>query len=333
MFICEDSSLTRRFDIVVKNTFLEYAAETGANATRLQVRAASSPPAPSSPQCGPVVDLHTVGQASDGAQCVQTEGPRQARELRRPPGVFFPPPVDTVDTWSWDWQGQDVVPSAAGAESFVGAAAVPCFYVWPSHGADTPSSEGESEKADEEQAQEMELSCATTDVGTDSDSGSAASTPGKSVDSRTTIMLRNLPNNYSREMLLDLLDRLGYMGKFDFLYLPIDFGSKAALGYAFINLVSESFVPEFWRTFDGFSRWDIPTKKHCMVSWSTVVHGLAANVQRYRNSPVMHCSVRDDFKPVVFEQGGAGRFSSANEKSEASTSQVARGDDLSLHLK
>merc|ERR1740130_533132 len=46
----------------------------------------------------------------------------------------------------------------------------------------------------------------------------------------TTLMFRNVPNSYSRDMLLELLDQEGFQGCYDFLYLPTDFLSLAGLG-------------------------------------------------------------------------------------------------------
>lgn len=120
---------------------------------------------------------------------------------------------------------------------------------------------------------------------------------------RTTVMLRNLPNNYNRAMVLAMLDGEGFAGKYDFLYLPIDFKSRACLGYAFVNLVDEPDVSRFWCRFDGFSNWILPSKKVCHVSWSGPHQGLEAHIERYRNSPVMHKSVPDEYKPVVFRSG------------------------------
>ncbi|CAK0854639.1 unnamed protein product [Prorocentrum cordatum] len=116
-------------------------------------------------------------------------------------------------------------------------------------------------------------------------------------------MMRNLPNNYSRSMLLELLDQEGFGGRYDFLYLPIDFKSSACLGYAFVNLVDPSVVPAFWSKFDGFSDWVLPSKKVCQVSWTGPHQGLDAHIDRYRNSPVMHPSVPDAYKPAVFKGG------------------------------
>jgi hypothetical protein len=131
----------------------------------------------------------------------------------------------------------------------------------------------------------------------------AAQTMTEEGNGRTTVMLRNLPNNYTRAMFLSMLDSEGFNGAYDFVYLPIDFCSRACLGYAFVNLVDVSIVPNFWRTFDGYSKWTLPSRKVCSVSWSGPHQGLEAHVERYRNSPVMHTSVPDEYKPVIFRDG------------------------------
>ncbi|CAK9112131.1 Protein MEI2-like 4 (AML4) (MEI2-like protein 4) [Durusdinium trenchii] len=120
---------------------------------------------------------------------------------------------------------------------------------------------------------------------------------------RTTVMLRNLPNNYSRDMFLELLDEQGLGGLYDFVYLPCDFCRDANLGYAFVNLVDGEAVKHAWSSFDGFSNWSLPTSKVCQVGWSGPHQGFKAHVERYRNSPVMHKSVPDTYKPVIFKDG------------------------------
>lgn len=116
----------------------------------------------------------------------------------------------------------------------------------------------------------------------------------------TTAMMRNLPNSCTRDMLVELLRDEGFGGKFDFVYLPIDFKSKAGLGYAFVNLVDPDVAKEFHSHFTGFSNWPLPSDKKSWVTWSTSAHGLQANIDRLRNSPVMHESVTDEHKPVIF---------------------------------
>jgi len=120
-------------------------------------------------------------------------------------------------------------------------------------------------------------------------------------DEATTVMLRNLPNQYTRDMLVDLLNREGYTGKFHFVYLPIDFKTHAGLGYAFVDLASGADAESLRRHFEGFSRWSVRSEKICSVSWShPEQQGCAAHVKRYRNSPVMHDSVPDMWKPALF---------------------------------
>lgn len=141
--------------------------------------------------------------------------------------------------------------------------------------------------------------------------------PAKPRDTRTTVMLRNLPNNYTRLMVVNLLNQEGFKGKFDFLYLPIDFRSKAGLGYAFVNLCDPSYVQQFWKTFDGFTKWVLPSSKVCQVSWSGPHQGQAAHVERYRSSPIMHSSVPDECKPIVLLDGERVDFPEALKKIRA----------------
>ena len=73
----------------------------------------------------------------------------------------------------------------------------------------------------------------------------------KQVDTRTTIMLRNLPSSFTRAALFEILEDRGFSGRFDFVYIPIDFASGACLGYA---------PPERNRTcnFDGVRIFIVP---------------------------------------------------------------------------
>lgn len=122
-------------------------------------------------------------------------------------------------------------------------------------------------------------------------------------EQRTTVILRNLPNNYTRGMLLDLLDSEGFARKYDFVYIPVDFSTQAGLGYAFVNLVSPSDALAFWAHFEGFRRWSLPSEKVCTLNWSSPIQGLAPHVERYRNSPVMHEAVPDEWKPAIYFHG------------------------------
>eukprot|EP00437_Effrenium_voratum_P035054 CAMPEP_0181463222 /NCGR_PEP_ID=MMETSP1110-20121109/34803_1 /TAXON_ID=174948 /ORGANISM="Symbiodinium sp., Strain CCMP421" /LENGTH=356 /DNA_ID=CAMNT_0023587913 /DNA_START=77 /DNA_END=1145 /DNA_ORIENTATION=+ len=140
--------------------------------------------------------------------------------------------------------------------------------------------------------------------------GCASSPQASNYIEKTTVMLRNVPNNYTREMFLAMLDDNGFCGRYDFAYLPCDFHRRANLGYAFVNFVNCEVALAAWRRFDGFSEWALPSQKVCAVSWSGPHQGLEQHVERYRNSPVMHKSVPDEYRPVVFQNGVRQRFPS-----------------------
>lgn len=122
-------------------------------------------------------------------------------------------------------------------------------------------------------------------------------------DNRTTLMLRNLPNDYNREMFLDMLDLECLAGEYDFVYFPMDFKTGSGLGYAFVDFTSHEEALRAWKLLHGYNDWLVPSAKICDVCWSSPVQGFRANVQRYRNSPVMHHKVPDSCKPVVFSNG------------------------------
>jgi hypothetical protein len=139
-----------------------------------------------------------------------------------------------------------------------------------------------------------------------------------SEQSMTTVMLRNLPNRYTRSMLLTMLDEEGFEGKYDFVYLPIDFKTHSGLGYAFVDLNLPGDAEKLRRHFEGFSRWSLQSDKICTVSWShPEQQGLNAHIKRYRNSPVMHGSVPDDWKPVLFVAGQQALFPPPTKKLRA----------------
>jgi len=139
-------------------------------------------------------------------------------------------------------------------------------------------------------------------------------------------MLRNMPNNQTRKMLIDLLDRQGFAGQYDFLYLPMDFATRASMGYAFVNFVSPASASHFMSCFDGFSKWSIPSRKVCGVSWSGPHQGLEAHIERYRNSPVMHVEVPDNFKPILLHHGARINFPPPTRKLRAPRIRGANSD-------
>jgi len=125
----------------------------------------------------------------------------------------------------------------------------------------------------------------------------------------TTVIMRNLPNGYTRSMLLGLLDRTGFAGRYDFVYLPIDFKTEVGLGFAFVDFITSGDAELARQRLSGFRDWAIPSAKVLEVGWSSAEQqGLAANVERYRNSSVMHDSVPEEFRPLKLVEGRQSAF-------------------------
>ena len=67
-------------------------------------------------------------------------------------------------------------------------------------------------------------------------------------------MIRNIPNKYTQDKLLETLDSEEQAGRYDFLYLPMDQKNSANMGYAFINFVHPLYIVDFFKRFKG-KRW------------------------------------------------------------------------------
>ncbi|CAJ1365219.1 unnamed protein product [Effrenium voratum] len=120
---------------------------------------------------------------------------------------------------------------------------------------------------------------------------------------RMTVMLRNVPQQFTRNNILELLDWAGFRGRYDFVYLPVDFTRGRSLGYALVGLVSHEAAEELLEKIQGCCFPGEDPSIQCEASWSQPHRGLSGHIERYRNSPVMHPSMPDEYKPVIFADG------------------------------
>ncbi|RYP71664.1 hypothetical protein DL771_004615 [Monosporascus sp. 5C6A] len=105
-------------------------------------------------------------------------------------------------------------------------------------------------------------------------------------DVRTTIMLRNIPNKVDQQMLKDIVDQSS-KGKYDFMYLRIDFANDCNVGYAFINFVDPLDIIDFVNA-RGNKRWNcFKSDKVAEISYATI-QGKDCLVQKFRNSSLFY---------------------------------------------
>ena len=124
-------------------------------------------------------------------------------------------------------------------------------------------------------------------------------------DTRTSLMVRNIPNKYTQQMLLSEFTDNGHgPGTIDFFYLPIDFKNKCNRGYAFVNFVDYRDIVAFHRQYFG-QHWQVfNSDKICDITYARI-QGKAGMLKRFENSVVMEKD--DEYKPLVFESHGANK--------------------------
>ncbi|XP_038887577.1 protein MEI2-like 5 [Benincasa hispida] len=119
-------------------------------------------------------------------------------------------------------------------------------------------------------------------------------------DTRTTLMIKNIPNKYTSKMLLAAIDE-NHRGAYDFLYLPIDFKNKCNVGYAFINMVSPSQIIPFYEAFNG-KKWEkFNSEKVASLAYARI-QGKTALVTHFQNSSLMNEDKR--CRPILFRSEG-----------------------------
>ncbi|XP_023745257.1 protein terminal ear1 homolog [Lactuca sativa] len=137
-------------------------------------------------------------------------------------------------------------------------------------------------------------------------------------DSRTTVMIKNIPNKYSQKLVLNMLDNHCIhcneqveaeggdqpLSAYDFVYLPIDFANKCNVGYGFVNMTSPEAT---WRLYKSFhhQNWEVfNSKKICEVSYARL-QGLEALKQHFKNSKFPREA--EEYMPVVLTPPRDGR--------------------------
>jgi len=124
---------------------------------------------------------------------------------------------------------------------------------------------------------------------------------------RTTLVLRKLPKNYTRTSLLEMLDAAGLQGLYDFAYLPMDFKKGKVFGHAIVNFATNDSAEKANSYFAGAG---------VNIEWCDSHQGLEDLIQRYRDSPIMHPSMPEITKPIMFCNGLVAPFPSPTKEVE-----------------
>eukprot|EP00928_Gymnodinium_smaydae_P060294 TRINITY_DN4390_c2_g2_i1.p1 TRINITY_DN4390_c2_g2~~TRINITY_DN4390_c2_g2_i1.p1 ORF type:complete len:457 (-),score=97.00 TRINITY_DN4390_c2_g2_i1:102-1364(-) len=115
----------------------------------------------------------------------------------------------------------------------------------------------------------------------------------------TTLMLRNIPNKYTQNTLMQEINDNGFQGCYDFFYLPMDIHNRSNVGYAFINF---EFPEDAKRFQDAFVEHRFQRFHSRKIGSVCVAHvqGLAANLSHFENRAVTQAR-NDQYRPVVLK--------------------------------
>ncbi|XP_011010958.1 PREDICTED: protein terminal ear1-like [Populus euphratica] len=147
----------------------------------------------------------------------------------------------------------------------------------------------------------------------------------------TTVMIRNIPNRYTREMLMEFLDRHCKMenekakkhqnsdsareaivSAFDFLYLPIDFEREANKGYAFVNFTDARAAWKFYLS-TNHQAWDVFQSSKIREIACARLQGKEQLVRHFEKS-TFECD-SDEYLPVSFSPARDGSRAMVEQRS------------------
>jgi len=106
---------------------------------------------------------------------------------------------------------------------------------------------------------------------------------------KSTLMIRNIPNKYTKELMLETIDAY-FHDAYDFFYLPIDFKNNCNVGYAFINFKDLKHIEPFYKRFDK-KKWAVfNSEKICSIKYARI-QGKEECEKHFRDSSLMKQTV------------------------------------------
>ena len=115
--------------------------------------------------------------------------------------------------------------------------------------------------------------------------------------------MRNIPNKYQQQMLLEEIN-ISHEGTYDFFYLPIDFKNKCNVGYCFINFLDPKHIVAFVKEFNGLRWKSFNSEKVCAITFARI-QGKGSMVSRFQNSSLLEKD--DEYRPLLFYSSGPDR--------------------------
>ncbi|KAK0504688.1 RNA recognition motif 2-domain-containing protein [Armillaria luteobubalina] len=121
-------------------------------------------------------------------------------------------------------------------------------------------------------------------------------------DTRTTVMIKNIPNKMSDRDLMSFIDKV-CPRRIDFMYLRMDFKNGCNVGYAFVNFIQVEDLLLFAKKRLG-QKWHaliLRSEKVLQMSYANY-QGKEALVEKFKNSCIM--DEQEAWQPKIFFSAG-----------------------------
>lgn len=99
---------------------------------------------------------------------------------------------------------------------------------------------------------------------------------GGGLSGHTTVMIQQIPYQYTQTELTIEINNNGFDGTYDFFFLPMSQKRHGNLGFGFVNFLTPSFAEQFYRKYQG-------QKMECFDS-TTTINVIPADVQGFEQS-------------------------------------------------
>lgn len=109
-------------------------------------------------------------------------------------------------------------------------------------------------------------------------------------------MIKNIPNKYTLKSLVEDLN-VELKGKYDLLYLPLDYVNNCNLGFAFINFVESFHIILFFELFRGKKWKRFNSEKICELAYAKI-QGKSDLITHFEKGTVLNFESKDK-KPLI----------------------------------
>ena len=122
-------------------------------------------------------------------------------------------------------------------------------------------------------------------------------------DTRTTVMIRNLPIKYDTNILEKELEP--FEGKYDCLYMPYDYDNEGNRGYAFLNLTNPYHLLLFYEFFNNKCWLYFESKKICTLNYANFqgIEEIKKHAKNYKGTkkPIFFICTKDEHTNDIIE--------------------------------